>query len=109
MDNVPLTTRHAIMVRRNGGRAMNNLKNLAGNDVSLFLFRFVLRGNGIDFVLNEAIAEIGSACRETPLRVRRCLLASLLPLYRSHFIVLHNLVFFYSHRLVCTTSRINLF
>ncbi len=35
---------------------MNNLKNLAGNDVSLFLFRFVLRGNGIDFVLNEAIA-----------------------------------------------------
>jgi hypothetical protein len=35
---------------------MNNLKNLAGNDVSLFLFRFELRGNGIDFVVNQAIA-----------------------------------------------------
>jgi hypothetical protein len=34
-----------------------NLKNIAGHDVSLFLFRFELRGNGIDFVLNEAIAE----------------------------------------------------
>jgi hypothetical protein len=34
-----------------------NLKNIAGNDVSIFLFRFELRGNGIDFVLNEAIAE----------------------------------------------------
>ncbi len=32
------------------------LKNIAGNDVSIFLFRFELRGNGIDFVLNEAIA-----------------------------------------------------
>jgi hypothetical protein len=30
---------------------MENLKNLAGNDVALFLFRFVLRGKGIDFVL----------------------------------------------------------
>lgn len=35
---------------------MNNLENLAGNHVSLFLFRFVLGGNGIDFVLNEGIA-----------------------------------------------------
>ena len=35
---------------------MNHLKNLAGNDVALFLFRFVLRGNGIDLVLNEGIA-----------------------------------------------------
>ena len=35
---------------------MNHLKNLGGNDVALFLFRFVLRGNGIDFVLNEGIA-----------------------------------------------------
>jgi hypothetical protein len=34
-----------------------NLKNIAGNNVSIFLFRFELRGNGIDFVLNEAIAE----------------------------------------------------
>ena len=33
-----------------------NLKNIAGNDVSIFLYRFELRGNGIDFVLNEAIA-----------------------------------------------------
>jgi len=35
---------------------MNHWKNLAGNDVSIFLFRFALRGNGIDFVLNQAIA-----------------------------------------------------
>jgi len=34
-----------------------NLKNIAGNDVSIFLYRFELRGNGIDFVLNQAIAE----------------------------------------------------
>lgn len=34
----------------------DNLRNLAGNDVSIFLFRFELRGNGIDFVLNETIA-----------------------------------------------------
>ena len=34
------------------------MKNIAGNDVTIFLFRFELRGNnGIDFVLNEAIAE----------------------------------------------------
>jgi hypothetical protein len=32
------------------------LKNIAGNDVSIFLFRFELRGKGIDFILNEAIA-----------------------------------------------------
>lgn len=32
------------------------MKNIAGNDVSIFLFRFELRGYGIDFVLNEAIA-----------------------------------------------------
>ncbi len=31
-------------------------QNLAGNDVSLFLFRFELHGAGIDFVLNEVIA-----------------------------------------------------
>ena len=35
---------------------MNHVKNVAGNDVSLFLFRFELSGNGINFVLNEAIA-----------------------------------------------------
>ena len=33
-----------------------NLKNIAGHDVSIFLFRFELRGNSIDFVLNEVIA-----------------------------------------------------
>ena len=33
-----------------------NLKNIAGNEVSIFLFRFELRGRGIDFVLNEVIA-----------------------------------------------------
>ena len=61
---------------------MNHLKNLAGNDVALFLFRFVLRGNGIDFVLNEAIAAdmyqdvddkikpLVHACCETLLRYR---------------------------------------
>ena len=32
------------------------MKNLAGNTVSLFLFRFELRGHGIDFVVNQAIA-----------------------------------------------------
>ncbi len=35
---------------------MNHVKNVAGNDVSIFLFRFELSGNGINFVLNEAIA-----------------------------------------------------
>jgi hypothetical protein len=35
-----------------------DLINIAGNEVSLFLFRFELRGNGIDFVLNAAIAEV---------------------------------------------------
>jgi hypothetical protein len=35
---------------------MNHLKNLAGNDVSIFLFRFELRDNGIDFIVNQAIA-----------------------------------------------------
>lgn len=60
-----------------------NLKNIAGNDVSIFLFRFELRGNGIDFVLNEAIAEdmypdidekmkpFIHACCETLLRYRQ--------------------------------------
>ena len=61
---------------------MNNLKNLAGNDVSLFLFRFELSGNGIHFVLNKAIAAdmyqdldeklkpLAHACCETLLRYR---------------------------------------
>jgi hypothetical protein len=58
------------------------LKNIAGNDVSIFLFRFELCGNGIDFVLNEAIAAdmyqdvddklkpLVHACCETLLRYR---------------------------------------
>jgi len=33
------------------------MKNLAGHDVSIFLYRFVLTPNGISFVLNESIAE----------------------------------------------------
>ena len=61
---------------------MNNLKNVAGNDVALFLFRFVLRGNGVDFVLNETIAAdmyqdvdekpkpLAHACCETLLRYK---------------------------------------
>jgi len=35
---------------------MDSLKNLAGNDVSIFLFRFDVHGNAIDFILNQAIA-----------------------------------------------------
>lgn len=61
---------------------MNNLKNLAGNDVSIFLFRFVLTSNGINFVLNKAIAAdtyqdldeklkpLSHACCETLLRYK---------------------------------------
>ncbi len=62
---------------------MNNLQNVAGNDVSLFLFRFELCGNGINFVLNKAIAAdmyedvdekikpLAHACCETLSRYRR--------------------------------------
>jgi hypothetical protein len=61
---------------------MNNLKNLAGNDVSLFLFRFELYGDSIAFVVNEAIAAdmyqdldeklkpLAHACCETLVRYR---------------------------------------
>ena len=67
---------------------MNNLKNLAGNNVSLLLFRFELRGNGIDFVLNKAIAAdmyqdvdetikpLAHACCETLSRYRRLSVSS---------------------------------
>src|SRR6266446_2946532 len=70
------------MGRRNGGVDMNHVKNVAGNTVSIFLFRFELRGNGIDFVVNEAIAAdmypdldeklkpLAHACCETLLRYR---------------------------------------
>src|SRR5437660_4845373 len=76
------------MGRRNGGNAMNNLKNVAGNDVSLFLFRFELRSNGIDFVLNKAIAAdmyqdvdekikpLAHACCETLVRYRHLSVSS---------------------------------
>ena len=59
------------------------MKNIAGHDVSIFLFRFQLRGNGIDFVLNEAIAAdmyddvdtqmmpVVHTCCETLLRYRQ--------------------------------------
>lgn len=58
------------------------MKNLAGNEVSIFLFRFILRENGINFVLNETIAEdmypeidaelqpLIQACGETLLRYK---------------------------------------
>jgi len=61
---------------------MNNMKNLAGNDVSIFLFRFELSGNGIHVVVNQAIAAdmypdveeklqpLAHACCETLLRYR---------------------------------------
>ena len=59
-----------------------NLKNIAGSDVSIFLFRFELSGIRIDFVLNEVIAAdmyqnidekmkpLVHACCETLLRYR---------------------------------------
>ena len=61
---------------------MKNVQNVAGNDVSIFLFRFELSGNGIHVVLNEAIAAdmyqdldeklkpLAHACCETLLRYR---------------------------------------
>ncbi len=59
------------------------MKNIAGNEVSIFLFRFELSGDGIDFCLNEAIAAdmyqdvdeklrpLVHACCETLLRYKR--------------------------------------
>jgi hypothetical protein len=35
---------------------MNNVKNLAGNDVAIFLFRFEIHANAISFVVNQEIA-----------------------------------------------------
>ena len=58
------------------------MKNIAGNDVSIFLFRFELRDRGVDFVLNEGIAAdmypdidenmipLVQACGKTLLRYR---------------------------------------
>src|SRR5687767_650660 len=44
------------MGRKNESSAMNKSKNLVGNEVSIFLFRFEVSGNGINFVLNKEIA-----------------------------------------------------
>src|SRR5262244_3441422 len=61
---------------------MDSLKNLAGNDVSIFFFRFDLHSNAIDFVINQAIAAdmypevdeqlkpLAHACCETLLRYK---------------------------------------
>jgi hypothetical protein len=62
---------------------MNNLKNLAGNDVACFLFRFEIKtGNAISFVINQGIGEdmypdvdekmkpLAHACCETLSRYR---------------------------------------
>jgi hypothetical protein len=58
------------------------LKNIAGNDVSIFLFRFDVHSNAIDFVINQAIAAdmypevdeklkpLAHACCETLLRYK---------------------------------------
>src|SRR5687767_6812091 len=62
---------------------MNNLKNLAENDVACFLFRFEIKeGNAISFVINQGIGEdmypdidakmkpLAHACCETLSRYR---------------------------------------
>jgi hypothetical protein len=67
---------------------MNTLKNLAGNAVSIFLFQFELNNNGIDFVLNKAIASdmyqdvdeklkpLAHACYETLVRYRHLIVGN---------------------------------
>ena len=58
------------------------MKNLAGHNISIFLFNFALRTNAISFVLNESIAEdlypeieeeiypLAHACCETLIQYR---------------------------------------
>ena len=58
------------------------MKNLAGNEVAIFMYRFVFKKNGIQFVLNESLAEdmypdieariepLVQACGDTLLRYR---------------------------------------
>src|SRR5918911_244464 len=70
------------MGRRSGGRVMHHGKNVAGNAVSIFLFRFEFSGNGMHFVLNQGIAAdmypevdeqlkpLAHACCETLLRYK---------------------------------------
>ena len=58
----PIQGLHGLHDTENGWprrteNAVNHLKNLAGNKVSLFLFRFDICGDAISFVLNEGIAE----------------------------------------------------
>ena len=67
---------------------MNNLKNLAGNDVAIFLFRFEIRGNAISFVINQEIGmdmyedidvklkPLAHACCETLSRYRHLSVSS---------------------------------
>ena len=71
-----------VGLRRNGDHDMHHLRNLGGNAVSLFLFRFELTSNGINFVLNQGIAAdmyqdlderikpLAHACCETLVRYR---------------------------------------
>lgn len=66
------------------------MKNIAGNDVHIFLFRFELNVNGIDFVLNEGIAEdmypdvddklklLVQACGETLLRYKHLSISNII-------------------------------
>ena len=69
--------------KENYNHTMNGLKNLAGNDVAIFLFRFEIRGNAISFVVNQEIAmdmyedvdkklkPLAHACCETLSRYRQ--------------------------------------
>jgi len=75
---------------------MNHVNNGAGNAVSLFLFRFEFSGNGINFVLNEAIAAdmypdvdeklkpLAHACGETLLRYKHLSVSNIIrSIYRG--------------------------
>ncbi len=75
---------------------MNHVKNGAGNVVSLFLFRFEFSGNGINFVVNEAIAAdmypevddqlkpLAHACCETLLRYKHVSVSNIIrSIYQS--------------------------
>jgi len=69
---------------------MNHLKNVAGNDVSIFLFRFEVIGNGINFVLNKEIASdmyedvdeklkpLAHACCETLVRYKHLSISNII-------------------------------
>ncbi len=69
---------------------MNHLKNVAGNDMSIFLFRFEVIGNGINFVLNKEIASdmyedvdeklkpLAHACCETLVRYKHLSISNII-------------------------------